>query len=333
MREYERDILEQYYIDIRSTRRIRGAILCDTEQGLYLLKEVTVPQERIRVLAEFYDFMENQQWCEVDKIILNKEGNYITGEEGNSKYILKKWFHGRECDIRKPEEILEACGTLAKLHLHMRYKMEGGVSDAVRIDEEYERHNRELKKVREFIRKVSLKKDFEMQFLKYFDEIYVWAKTAEELLGKMGYENLRIDQLRQNCLVHGEYNYHNILMSENNHQSTLCAVTNFEKVKRDIQVEDFYYFLRKVMEKYGWKERLGDNMLNAYSAVKPFSEKEVEYIKLRLLYPEKFWKIANAYYHSNKAWISEKNTEKLNVSIRQTKEKERFLKNVFAFNP
>jgi len=86
------------------------------------------------------------------------------------------------------------------------------------------------------------------------------------------------------------------------------------------------------MEKYGWKERLGDNMLNAYSAVRPLSENELEYIKLRLVYPEKFWKVANAYYHSNKAWMSVKNMEKLNLAIRQTMEKERFLKNVFAFS-
>ena len=93
-----------------------------------------------------------------------------------------------------------------------------------------------------------------------------------------------------------------------------------------------YYFLRKVMEKHGWKERLGDNMLNAYSAIRPLSGREMEYLKIRLAYPEKFWKIANSYYHSNKAWISVKNMEKLNTAIRQTKEKERFIDNIFAFH-
>ena len=85
------------------------------------------------------------------------------------------------------------------------------------------------------------------------------------------------------------------------------------------------------MEKYGWKERLGDSMLNAYSAVKPLSDMEIEYIKIRLIYPEKFWKVANAYYGSNKAWVRAKNVEKLELAIRQTKEKERFLQNVFSF--
>ena len=85
------------------------------------------------------------------------------------------------------------------------------------------------------------------------------------------------------------------------------------------------------MEKHGWKERLGDNMLNAYSAIRPLTGAEIEYMKLRLAYPEKFWKTANSYYCTNKAWISVKNIEKLQTAIRQTEEKKMFLKEVFGF--
>lgn len=332
MQEYEQGILEQYDIDICSTRKIRGAVLCDTEQGLFLLKEVNVPAERIEALAQFYEYLGNQHWCNVDKIIRNKEESYITCEEHGNKYILKQWFPGRECDIRKPGELLEASGMLAKLHLVMKYDLKGDTEKTVHMGEEYEKHNRELKKVRSFVRKSSTKNDFEMRFLKSFDEMYLWAEAAKDLLDGSMYDELCKESRNKNSLVHGEYNYHNILVSDTDNENKLFAVTNFDKCKRDVQVEDFYYFLRKVMEKYGWKERLGDTLLNAYSAVKPFSENEIEYIKLRLIYPEKFWKIANAYYHSNKAWVPDKNIEKLSIAIRQTKEKERFLKNVFAFS-
>lgn len=332
MQEYERNILEQYDMDIRSTRKIRGAVLCDTEQGTYLLKEVAVPSERIQELAEFYHFLSLQEWCKVDKIILNNDGEYVTGEENGTKYILKEWFPGRECDIRKPIELLEAAGTLGKLHLLMRRETGECVSDEIRIDEEYIRHNRELKKVRSFIRKTAPKSEFEYKFLKNYDEMFFWAEKAQAMLEESNYEKLRTENIDNHCLVHGEYNYHNIIMNDTKQPDELLAVTNFDKFKQDIQVEDFYYFLRKVMEKYGWKERLGDNIINAYSAVKPLTQDEIEYIKFRLVYPEKFWKVANAYYQSNKAWISEKNIEKLNVAIRQTKEKERFLKNIFVLS-
>ena len=77
--------------------------------------------------------------------------------------------------------------------------------------------------------------------------------------------------------------------------------------------------------------RLGDGMLNAYSAIHPLTRSETEYLKIRLIYPEKFWKIANSYYCMNKAWISVKNTEKLKTAIKQTEEKKMFLKEVFGF--
>lgn len=206
---------------------------------------------------------------------------------------------------------------------------------AERLCEEYGRHDRELRKVRKFVRSMTSKGEFEVSFLKYFDSMYQWAEAADDLLAKSDYERLYQESMEGNRLTHGEYNYHNILMKGEEMYSApakLLATTNFDKFKQDIQVEDLYYFFRKVMEKHGWKERLGDNMLNAYSAICPLSDEEMEYLKIRLAYPEKFWKIANSYYHSNKAWISVKNVEKLNTAIRQTKEKERFMENIFAFH-
>lgn len=331
MQEYENIVLEKYDIDVRSIRKVRGAMLCDTEQGIYLLKEVQLSEERLAALAELYEGLEEQCWCGVDRLIKNKEEKYVTSLENGNKYILKQWFLGRECDSRKAGELIDAVGMLAKLHIKMQKKLENPVVSSESLCTEYNAHNRELKKVRGFIRKSTAKSEFEYAFLKSFEQMYAWADVANVMLEESKYEQLYRKSIEEHCMVHGEYNYHNIIMNNSDNTNTLMAVTNFEKFKRNIQVEDFYYFLRKTMEKAGWKERLGDSLFNAYSAVKPMTEDEVQYIKIRLVYPEKFWKIANSYYYSNKAWISAKSIEKLDIAIRQTKEKERFLKNVFSF--
>ena len=39
MQEFEQKILEQYDIEVSSTRKVRGAVLCDTNRGWFLLKE------------------------------------------------------------------------------------------------------------------------------------------------------------------------------------------------------------------------------------------------------------------------------------------------------
>ena len=36
--EYELEVLEKYDIEVKSTRRIRGAFFCDTDKGTMLLK-------------------------------------------------------------------------------------------------------------------------------------------------------------------------------------------------------------------------------------------------------------------------------------------------------
>ena len=96
-------------------------------------------------------------------------------------------------------------------------------------------------------------------------------------------------------MVHGEYNYHNILFDATSekdnygHRKLNVYTVNFDHFKKNVQVEDLYYFLRKAMEKQGFKEWISDGILNAYSAIIPLGKNELEYLKNRLMYPEKFW--------------------------------------------
>ena len=71
------------------------------------------------------------------------------------------------------------------------------------------------------------------------------------------------------------------------------------------------------MEKYNWDPQLGKDMLKEYDAVRRISPAERENLKIRFLYPEKYWKLANYYFSHNKAWISEKNVEKQRKIIEQ----------------
>ena len=57
MKENEVSVLDQYDIDIKSTRRIRGAILCTTNQGLFVLRELMISEKRIPMLHKLYAHM------------------------------------------------------------------------------------------------------------------------------------------------------------------------------------------------------------------------------------------------------------------------------------
>lgn len=328
MREYEENILRQYCIEVNSTRKIRGAVLCDTDQGLFLLREAQVSERRISLLYHLCAHLREHGYPNVDILIPNAQGDLVSEDEDGEKYILTRWFAGRECDIRRECELLEATRNLARLHLLMRGLGEEGFREGKErtIAQEYGRHNRELKKVRKFIRRQPVKGEFELAFLGCFDEVYEVAQEAEMQVASDGFEALYRQSREEGILVHGEYNYHNVWMTENG-----IATTNFYHSGVGIQMEDFYYFLRKAMEKCQWNIPLGREMIRAYHSVKPLEKEEMRYLNARIKYPEKFWKIANLYYHSNKAWIPEKNIEKMQKEIRQIEEKKLFLKSISTF--
>jgi len=75
--------------------------------------------------------------------------------------------------------------------------------------------------------------------------------------------------------------------------------------------------MRKILEKYNWDVSLALKMLEQYEKIRHISEEEWENLKIRFMYPEKYWKLANYYFSHNKAWISGKNTEKLEKVIAQ----------------
>lgn len=339
MREYELEVLEQYDIEVKGTRKIRGAFFCDTNEGTMLLKEADVSDRRAPLLYIVLKNLEEAGYLNVDTPVYNKEDAFISVSRDGSRYMLKRWFSGRECDVKREYEVLQAARNMAELHRKMQwreiYDKTGHVDEnAIKcpptgrhLKEEFLRHNRELKKVRSFVRNKVSKGSFEFLFLEHFEKMYSQAEQVITRLEKSQYDSLYQESIKCGRMVHGDYNYHNILFTSDG-----IATTNFEHFRVDVQVQDLYYFLRKVMEKHQWQEGLGRSLLEAYQSVRPLDDRELEYIALSLAYPEKFWKTANTYYHSNKAWIPEKNVEKLQTAITQTEEKLQFLENIFTFN-
>ena len=84
MKENEVSVLEQYDIDVKSTRRIRGAVLCDAKQGLFVLKEIEISEKRLPMLYKLYEHLENMRCDKVDALLKNKEEELCSVSEAVS---------------------------------------------------------------------------------------------------------------------------------------------------------------------------------------------------------------------------------------------------------
>ena len=319
MKEWEQEVLGQYDIDVTCMRKVRSGILCESEQGLFLLRETKLSNPRLEMLDEIGMYLQSEEFSDVDYLVRNSENQVVSELEDGSRYVLKRWFAGKECDVKRESELLNATKNLTRLHKVLR-KSNVESYKGEELEGIYFRHNREMKKVRSFIRGRVDKGKFENDYLKNFEVMYDWAEGTLEKLKASNYKNI------SQYLIHGDYNYHNILMSHE-----CVATTNFEHFEKNIQVTDLYYFLRKAMEKHDWDVRLGEKMLNYYQRFQSITKDELEYMGILMAYPEKFWKAANAYSRAKKAWIPAKSLEKLELVTKQLESKEEFLAKVLDF--
>ena len=81
MKDYSLNVLEQYEIEVSGTRKVRGAILCDTNAGVLLLREAAVSDKKVPVLEALTTHLTHHGYPRVDSIFLNKEGEFITKQK------------------------------------------------------------------------------------------------------------------------------------------------------------------------------------------------------------------------------------------------------------
>ena len=330
MNENALEVLEQYDLEVYRTWKGRGVYFVDTSCGLYLLKEHRGSEEKIEKLGQLLAHLEPIQFFQTDLPVQTKEGQFIVKDREETSYILKKWHEGRECDPRSEMDVCRCMEGLAIFHTHARgiWTFEDEKSrekyEGTNLVQEMEKRTRELKKVQTFIRKKRKKSEFESAYLQVIPTFLEEAAKISQKMHCSGYEELRKDAVLGGKICHGEYTQHNVLFNRRE-----LILTNFEHAHLDLQCVDIALFLRKIMEKQGWKVYQGEKFLHSYEIVRPLKDVERQVLALRLSYPEKLWKLANHYYHTNKAWIPEKNLEKLKTFVNQQKERERFVSNVF----
>ena len=345
MEDRSQEVLGKYNFIVYSTYRTRGAYVLDTDQGLKLLCSYEGGEGRV----EFEDTIKRQLiqrgYENVDALVRTSAGNLFSINSVGEKYVIRDWFDGDECNLKKEDKVLLASSNLAILHncmSHMDLTQEQVTINLQNdLNAVMEKRTRELKRVKSYIRERKQKNEFEICYLSVCEDFYKDALLALEQLKELPYAQM-MEKARKDCLVcHGSYTYHNILMLKEDVAKSYCkaaqlgwnqeiATTNFDQAECGLQIVDLYYFIRKVMEKNDWDIKLGMSIINEYEKYHCISPNDMKLLSVLLLYPEKFWKVTNYYYNSKKSWIPQKNVQKLMVLSGQMECKKNFLKRLIG---
>lgn len=316
-------VLEKQQYDIEKFYKGRGILICETTQGLFALKEFHGQMPKAENLYQIGQFLKSRD-ISCDYMVKNKEGLLLTGGVDGVSYTFHHWVRGRECDTRSRLDIVMTVSFLAKFHEVSEGIWPGripgdGESFPYGKESFYEecvRHDRELRRIRKFVLLRKNKSDFERLFLKCFPEYIHQSEAVLRSLSEC--QDLLAEHTLGLC--HGDFNQHNVVI-----ESGGMTLIHMEHARYGAQMADLGNFLRKMMEKHEWNETLGLEILQEYDRIHPMTRADWRELYCRLCYPEKFWKIANHYFSSNKVWDSGKNYEKLKKENRQNFMRWRFL--------
>lgn len=314
-------LLEKYSITVKSISKGRECYLCDTSLGTMALREYKGSKERAAFLEEMLRHLKTCGLL-VEEIVQTSEGDVLVVDEEERKFILCENYYGSECDTQSKEDMFMAVKVLASLH-NTSASFPGVYPEIIMRNQNSlldicERHNREIRQVRNYIKNKKKKNSFERLFASQCEQFLKKAVTITEAL-----KNVECaPELYGFC--HGDYNQHSIVFAKQG-----IAMVGLERFTYDLQIRDLANFIRKMMEKNNWDAELGRGLIKEYNEIHCLKEEEKKYLYFFLAYPEKFWKLANHYNSAHKSWLSERNVEKLEKVILQEEKREAFLALLF----
>ena len=109
-------LFDNYEIEVKRTWKGRGAILCESDKGLLILKEYHGPMNKIYFQDTLLKHIKESGFLLVESILKTKEDELIVYDQDRIPYIVKSYFEGKECNNREVEECRDAVRVLAKLH-------------------------------------------------------------------------------------------------------------------------------------------------------------------------------------------------------------------------
>lgn len=315
---------KQYRFHVKTYRRARGGILLETDEGPRLLREYSRLTPHFQFENQVKTFLREKGMNQLDFVVKNQEDKEVTEWESGEKYVVYEWYRGEECNWENKGQLKEMAANLGRIHENVKNYLTEAVELGEGLYNQYERHNREMKRVWQYMKSKKRKSEFEIKAINCYPDFSRQAKEAQQALSNSEFYKDCGQYTRDLC--HGEYNYHNLIRTDDG-----VATTNFEHCAPGIQVMDFVYFMRKCMEKNRWETEKGAVLWDGYVSARDVSKEEKELIITAMSYPFKYWKLLNQYMNRKKTWFSDKSMEKLKAVCEQEEWKRDFLRKMRTF--
>ncbi len=317
-----KDIIESTYgIKVTSIKPCRAGHILDTNQGRMHLRQCQCSENRIIYVHDAKVHLSKNGFTNLDTYSESIDGKPYM-EIDNQYYVMTPFIDGRECEFGDDTDAIRASVALALMHNSCKgFKPREGLSipsDLGKLPESLGKRYDEILRMR---RKAERERGaFDYIYLDCVDKFLDLAEKSLTILNGLEYPRLIKKTLIEGGFCHHDYSYQNILIV-----GPQTYITGFECCSDEIRIYDVVNLLRRKMRKCSWNMQKASLLLDAYIEISPISSDEITIMKAMLLFPQKFWRVANRYYNSRRSWAQKNFTSMLEEVIAEYHEHIRFM--------
>jgi CotS family spore coat protein len=314
MREFELE--RQFNIEIESIKPNKGVYLLKTNKGMKCLKKINYGTQKLLFVYGAKEHLIQNGFPRVDRYCLNIDGNpYALVNE--DIYTLSEWIEGRECDFYNKEDLLIAAKNLAFLHIASKgfdppenSKLK---SDLGRWPHLMDKRIKSFEKMRDMARKKGNKSSFDLNYIKSIEVYKEQGRRAMRVLENSNYLELCKIADEEKGFCHHDYTYHNIIIDSSNS----VHVIDFDYCKKEVRTYDLSLFMIKVLKRMDWDIEYAKLIIDSYNEISPLREDEFRVLFAFLLFPQRYWRLANRYYYNEVNWAQSTFNNKIEELIEE----------------
>jgi CotS family spore coat protein len=153
-------------------------------------------------------------------------------------------------------------------------------------------------KMRDMAMKKNNKSSFDLNYIKSVEFYKDLGRKAIKVLEDSIYLELCRITDEDKSFCHHDYTYHNIIVDEQND----VHVIDFDYCKKEIRVYDLSLFIIKVLKRLDWNIEYAKLIIDSYNEVSPLREDEYRVLFAYLVFPQRFWRLANRFYYNEVNW-------------------------------
>lgn len=313
-----------YNLEIMEVTPVRRIYKLVTGAGIKGLKKLHLPLGRLKFMAQAMNYLGQQGFKGISPIFYTCQQQPFFQIRDNTYYLVD-WVEGRECDFLNYEDLQGALEVLAHFHLCSQGFSPTGEAKSKKAWGKWTNNFKKillrLEAYKSAIKAKTTKTPFDREFLAWVDYFTDQGNRALAILANSQYLALCAEGKKTPSLCHHDVSARNFICAAKGQEFLI----DFEYVRYDIRVYDLGRFISRALFDLNAGFEKAREIINIYRQVSPLKEGEYPLLLALAYFPQKFWRLTDAYYQQSWSGSEEEGLEQIATIVSHEKKRALFL--------